>query len=69
MREYSGNVGIGPGFREVQDRLQFAANLDEQGRPQGRQGDLVKLDAPGSELLDRRPLGVPPEGRRKRSIT
>jgi len=27
VREYSGNVGIGPGFREVQDRLQFAANL------------------------------------------
>jgi hypothetical protein len=25
--EYSGNVEIGPGFPEVQDRIQFAANL------------------------------------------
>jgi len=28
MWEYSGNVGIGPGFPEVQDRIQFAVNLD-----------------------------------------
>jgi hypothetical protein len=28
MWEYSGNVGIGPGFPEVQDRTPFAANLD-----------------------------------------
>src|SRR6266436_2547487 len=59
MWEYSGNVGIGPGFPEVQDRIQFAVNLDVKvGRRSNRVYSPPRANS--SELCTSRTLTQQP---------